>query len=424
VARPKGHRPTGVGRRVVPVLLIAFGVIAAAVAAVLLLSGDDAAEVADRVRAPAQSGDSEERQGSSESGEGEAVTGSAATIATGSPDFERPEVPAGAVAPSTQGGAMREASEGPLPIVSADCQSLLSATSAEKCVSASGRAGVFALTLTRTIGGIQIDGYRLDSDGSPSAQLQARGFVVVSSLGPGENYQVSLFAAPTYAGEVLGINAVLVGPTRKVSTVELLDANSAGVLRVSAVFSAFEVTLLEVGGSLLVVSREGASDSGRATALYPESAGWLVVPADPQVPSARSVSFGSSIVLVGPPVPTEPPVPDFGWDGQFVDGYYLPCDGSWLAIVSSVTAAGAPSTASRYPGSSYVRNEDACESLNPTFSTGSNAGQAIYVVFYGPYFTLAAAQQQCRNLGFTTQSQCYAAPLTNNPADRRVRYGP
>jgi hypothetical protein len=73
---------------------------------------------------------------------------------------------------------------------------------------------------------------------------------------------------------------------------------------------------------------------------------------------------------------------------------------------------------------SIGRTADICPSLNPTFNSGNNQGRDIYVLFYGPFPTLRSAQDMCLNLGRTSRDQCFLAPLTMNPADRSMRYGP
>jgi transcription initiation factor TFIIIB Brf1 subunit/transcription initiation factor TFIIB len=100
------------------------------------------------------------------------------------------------------------------------------------------------------------------------------------------------------------------------------------------------------------------------------------------------------------------------------------CDGSWLTVVASTPLINVELELDRNAGSKVLKTDESCESLNPTFSAGAYAGQSIHVVFYGPFATSFAAQEQCLNLGKFKTNDCYVAPLTNNPADRSVRYGP
>ena len=109
-----------------------------------------------------------------------------------------------------------------------------------------------------------------------------------------------------------------------------------------------------------------------------------------------------------------------------------PCDGSYITIVMGAGERGIIGGLTKFSspefvtfaGPKYLRTDVTCESLNPTFSSGSLQGQPIYVVFYGPFYDRFDAQQHCLELGFTTKSECYVAPLTTSADDRNVRYGP
>jgi hypothetical protein len=101
-----------------------------------------------------------------------------------------------------------------------------------------------------------------------------------------------------------------------------------------------------------------------------------------------------------------------------------PCDGSWIAIVNSAASITVIKALRSFSGSQYMRNDITCDSLNPIVPSGRRAGEPLYVVFYGPFFTARDAQQQCLDLGITSASACFVAPLTMSEADRSVRYGP
>lgn len=100
------------------------------------------------------------------------------------------------------------------------------------------------------------------------------------------------------------------------------------------------------------------------------------------------------------------------------------CDGSYISIVMSTSGEGASKYVRATPGASYLRTDITCPSLNPFFSSGSLRGQPIYSVFYGPFQSRYQAQQQCLDLGHTSKSNCYVAPLTSDEGDRSSRFGP
>lgn len=100
------------------------------------------------------------------------------------------------------------------------------------------------------------------------------------------------------------------------------------------------------------------------------------------------------------------------------------CDGSWLTAVASAPLVNVEVELASNPGSKVLKADESCMSLNPAFSRGAHAGQSIYIIFYGPFDTRSAAQEQCLSLGKFTNEDCFVAPLTNDPADRSVRFGP
>ena len=68
------------------------------------------------------------------------------------------------------------------------------------------------------------------------------------------------------------------------------------------------------------------------------------------------------------------------------------CDGSFITHIAAstepTTAAGAiRNNLLRYPGSSYLRTDQTCPSLR----AATDEGNPIYVVFFGPFSTRAAA---------------------------------
>ena len=68
------------------------------------------------------------------------------------------------------------------------------------------------------------------------------------------------------------------------------------------------------------------------------------------------------------------------------------CDGQFIAEVAAAVTPGAYANQTQislddHPGSSYLRTDQSCLSFNQT----SGAGNAIYVVFYGPFTDLSQA---------------------------------
>lgn len=100
------------------------------------------------------------------------------------------------------------------------------------------------------------------------------------------------------------------------------------------------------------------------------------------------------------------------------------CDGSFITIIASTSGSQAAKSSRDYFDGNYLRTDITCDSLNPLFSSGSLQGQPIYLVFFGPYYDRYGAQQKCLDLGIRKKSNCYVAPLTFDPGDRSVRFGP
>jgi len=100
------------------------------------------------------------------------------------------------------------------------------------------------------------------------------------------------------------------------------------------------------------------------------------------------------------------------------------CDGSYITIIASTNGEKAEAEARRYPDSNYLRTDITCASLRPFFPSGALQGQPIYVVFFGPFYDLYEARAKCNELGFDNPSNCYIAPLTNDPSDQKTRFGP
>ena len=101
----------------------------------------------------------------------------------------------------------------------------------------------------------------------------------------------------------------------------------------------------------------------------------------------------------------------------------ISCNGSWITIVASTTAAGAQIGVDQNPGSRFLAGTT-CPSLTQTISSGPSKGEVLYLIIYGPYFDHESGSAKCRELGKKTKSECYVKSLSNNPADGNVGYGP
>jgi len=123
------------------------------------------------------------------------------------------------------------------------------------------------------------------------------------------------------------------------------------------------------------------------TATVPPTA-----PADPTATTVASAEPTPTPVPTAAPAPTtttEPRAPgdtvpgDLGVEG--VDMAEPVCGGEYITIIASAigdqaSAVGIGRILDEYPGSSYLRTDQACSSLSQ-----SSQGQPIYVVFFGPY---------------------------------------
>ena len=113
-----------------------------------------------------------------------------------------------------------------------------------------------------------------------------------------------------------------------------------------------------------------------------------------------------------------------GFDHPDKNQSVVDCSGEWVTVVASAPAVNVGTALDSNPGSSALKTDESCLSLNPTFSSGPYAGESIYIVHYGPFRRLSVAQAKCRSLGKFTKNECYVAPLTNDLGDRSVRFGP
>lgn len=164
-------------------------------------------------------------------------------------------------------------------------------------------------------------------------------------------------------------------------------------------------------------SREAAPDSAPATTLAPVA---TTSSTSSPTTSSTSTTTSTTTTLVSAA---------FGFASQeyWIDDVIMAqpvCDGSYITIIASTSGSRAASGSRDYSDGNYLRTDITCASLNPFFSSGALQGEPIYLIFFGPYINRYDAQQKCLDLGLRKKANCFVAPLTDNPDDRSVRYGP
>jgi hypothetical protein len=265
---------------------------------------------------------------------------------------------------------------------------------------------------------------------------------------PGLSLEVEVFRIAISTGDVFAVVATVSSNDGETSTVEFFAAHT-GALMPTAVLRDGRAELATDQATIAVVFVRDQL-SRRYTTLFPVASGWMSVTevldtavAQSRVDSASAVEGTTKITLETERVPVEQvpreqvpgqSLPDetipmidgdgLGAIGTFIDGYQIPCEGAWITIVASENSERVGPALARSPGARAMRNADACPSLNPTFMTGSSAGQDIYVVFYGPFALLDEARGKCNELGYRSMNDCFVAPLTFDAGDRSLRFGP
>lgn len=355
------------------------------------------------------------------------------------------EVPVGAVPVPSSAGYLKAVSGSPVTLSSASCGGLLAKIDATECIEASFEDELHALIFVDDGVEVFVSIFRISTlDAGIEAEQLLTG-AVGSSDQLDTEISVRAYILGLLTGDAFALLVESVSGNSVTATLEFIGPTDDGQVATLGVYQGVGVDLaVDLDRVYVAMQRSGGDAQGGAlvSTIYPARGGWLAVEEvvnDDQLSTLLSrrevVLFRSSIdgfvlsttttTTTSPPTTTTTPpttttIPSSG----LIPGSAVSCDGSWIAIVSSQTLERTESAVSKFPGAYAVKNEDACASLNPTFSRGGDAGQPIYVVFYGPFFDRYDAQNQCLALGRTTMSQCYVAPLTNNPSDRSIRFGP
>lgn len=353
------------------------------------------------------------------------------------------EIPVGAVPVPTSAGFLRAVPGSPVTLSSASCGGLLAKIDAADCIEASFDDVLHALIFVDDGVEVYVSIFRISTLDSVIEAEQVLTGVVGTSDQLDTEVSVHAYILGLLTGDAFALLVESVSGDDVTATLEFVGSTDDGQITTLGVYQGAGVDLaVDLDRVYVAMKRSGGDAQGGAlvSTIYPARDGWAAVEEvvnDDQLSTLLGqrevVLFRSSTDGFVPPTttttsppttttipPTTTTIPSSG----LIPGSAVSCDGSWIAIVSSQTFERTESAVSKFPGAYAVKNEDACASLNPTFSRGGDAGQPIYVVFYGPYFDRYDAQNQCLALGRTTMSQCYVAPLTNNPADRSVRFGP
>lgn len=356
-------------------------------------------------------------------------------------DTSTVEVPVGAQRLATNGGFLQPVSDSSIQLSAASCGGLLAKIQATDCLETSIDGKNYALVFFDDGNVVSVNIFQVaTSDSSIDARKILSGIVATSSE---LNSQVSVNAYTV--GLISGNAFALLVEERSGNDVtvnlEFIGSDTTNGLTTLAVFNGANMNLaVDFDRVYVSTQRLGNDDASSIVAtVYPTNDGWFVVEEvldltslESLLSTRESLLFNSAVDGLGPPAlsttvppPTTPPTSTTTpRTSGLVSGSLLECDGSWISIVSSQPFRTIESGLKNHPGSSAVKNVDACASLNPYFNDGANIGEPIYVIFYGPFFSRYEAQDYCISLGKTTFSQCYVAPLTNDDSDRSVRYGP
>jgi hypothetical protein len=354
------------------------------------------------------------------------------------------DIPVGATPVSTMGGYLRPQPATPISLSVASCGGLLAKVDAAQCIEASIGGVQHALVFVDDGVEVFVSVFRISTKESVIETQQ----VLSGTIGLSErlNTEIALHAyvLRLSTGAAFALLVEEISMDTVTTTVEFVGASSVGVISTVGVYQGSGIDLaVDIDRVFVAKERESSTnDNSLVSTIFPDKDGWLEVEEvlsisalDSLLRGREAVLFRSSTDGFEPPPPsttttttttttTLPPTTTTIPTSGLISGASIACDGSWMTIVSSQTFERTQSVLDKFPGAFAVKNEEACASLNPTFTRGSDAGKPIYVVFYGPYFDRYDAQGQCLNLGRTTMSQCYVAPLTNNVADRSIRLGP
>lgn len=362
-----------------------------------------------------------------------------------SPGASDIDTPIGAVNVSISNGILRPQRGTPIVLSSPSCGGLLAKVDAIDCIEAFPNSTRHAMAFVNDGANISVSVFRIEVSGSGIVAEQIMNGDIGPSAQLGTGFSVHAYNLGLVTGDAFALLVEKATEADVRSTLEFIGTGNEGQVTTLGVYRGSGVDLaVDIDRVFVAMKRESNSgqDSLLLSTIYPAKAGWAAVDEVVTQVQLSAVFSEREVVLFRSstaglrPIPTTtttstttttttiPPTTTTIPTSGLIPGYLLSCDGSWIAIVSSQTFERTESVLNKFPGAYAVRNEDACLSLNPTFSRGSDAGKPIYVVFFGPFYDRYSAQQQCLSLGRTTFSQCYVAPLTNNVSDRSIRFGP
>lgn len=324
----------------------------------------------------------------------------------------------------------------------ATCPGLLVTSPADDCVQIEDEERSYAMTLSAQDNAALIDVFEfVTSTTGLTATKLLSGTIESPELQPNSTHTISVASAPTAVGPTFVLQSLIEGDSLPVGDVEFIAIGGDGELATVGVVTDDPTAVGTADGYVFVTADRFDGDdpccasAALLTTIYPIESGWKSVAelldpdeADRRTSDITPVAATASVVFRGPtpvttttlaPAPTTAPPATPPAPQETVD-----CDGSWLTVVASPPLVNVGLELDSNPGSRVLKADESCQSLSPTFSTGTYAGQSIFIVFYGPFATRFAAQEECLSLGKFTNNACYAAPLTNDPADRSVRFGP
>ena len=353
------------------------------------------------------------------------------------------EIPVGAAPVPRPNGFLRAQSGSPVSLSSASCGGLLAKISAINCIEATLDNGLHALAFVDDGVEIAVSVFRISTVDSEISAEQVLTGVIGASEELNVEFSVRAYILGLITGDAFALLVDQVSDDQATTTIEFIGSTSGDVISSLGIYRGSGADLAaDFDRVYVALLRDADRPEGGSlvSTIYPAAGGWVAVEevlASNELAALlgqrEEILFQSTrdgfrppeTTTTAPPTtttvpPTTTTIPSSG----LIPGSAVSCDGSWIAIVSSQTFERTASAVSKFSGAYAVKNEDACASLNPTFSRGSDAGLPIYIVFYGPFYDRYDAQNQCLSLGRTTFSQCYVAPLTNNTADRSIRFGP
>ena len=348
------------------------------------------------------------------------------------------EVPVGAQRLALAESLLNPVSEGDIQLSVASCGGLLAKVDSTQCLETLIGGDTHALVLTDDGSFVSVSIYQLTTTDSTIRATRLLSGIISSVSELNTQVAINAYVLNLETSNVFALLVEQRSGNDVIATLEFIGPDVTDNLTTLAVFSGSGMNLAADSKNIFIsIDRLNSQNSSKlVSTVYPTRDGWFVVE-EVQDQSSLDLLLNRYVVLfqsdvngLSPPESTTTMAPQTTTSTStprtpgLIEGSLLDCDGSWISIVSSQPFEAVQSGLRKHPGASAVKNVDACLSLNPYFKDGTYQGDPIYVVFYGPFSDRFAAQDYCLSLGKTTFSQCYIAPLTNNEADRSIRYGP